>query len=139
MIVLLTSIVVFTGTNIFLHFMMRGSYLLLILVAVLAILAMISLGLAFASRFKSEELANGLMNLVTLPMILLSGVFFPLDDAPPALKVFSNALPLTQFVDGARKIMLEGAGITTIFPNLIYLMVMTAFFLLLSSFLFKWE
>ncbi|GAB1484224.1 hypothetical protein MASR2M78_30420 [Treponema sp.] len=75
-IVLLTAIFVFTATNLILHFRMLGSYFNLLIVASLAILAMISLGLVFASRIRSEELAGGLINLVTLPMMGLSGIFF---------------------------------------------------------------
>jgi hypothetical protein len=78
MIVLITSVVVFSGTNLFLRFVMKGSWLNLLLLTALSIMCMIALGLVFASRIKSEELASGLLNLVTFPMLILSGVFFSL-------------------------------------------------------------
>jgi ABC-2 type transport system permease protein len=111
MIVVITSVVVFTATNLVLNFMMLGSYLLLLAITMLAVFCMISLGLIFATRIKSEELASGLMNVVTLPMILISGVFFSLEGSPPIVRTISRVFPLTHFIDAARAIMLEGAGL----------------------------
>jgi ABC-2 type transport system permease protein len=138
-IVLLTSIVVFGGTNIFLHFVVNGSYLLLILITALAILCMISFGLIFASRLKSEELASGLMNLLTFPMIIFSGVFFSLEGTPQFMQTASRVFPLTHFIEASRAVMIDGAGFIQILPNLIVLAGMTILFLAVSSVLFKWE
>jgi ABC-type multidrug transport system permease subunit len=138
-IVLFTSIFVFAGTNIFLHFMMLGSYLNLLLLMIVASLCMISLGLVFASRIKNEELAGGLLNLITYPMLAFSGVFYSLEGSPPVLRTIGNIFPLTHFTNAARKIMLDGAGLAQIAPELLILGLMTAFFLLVASFLFKWE
>lgn len=139
LIVLVTMIVVYTGTNLLLGFTMLGSYFDLLLLASLSILAMIALGLVFASRFRSEELANGLMNLLTFPMMLLSGVFVPLDIMPGWLQGVSQALPLTHFTEGARKIMLDGGNLLTIAPDMLYLGLMTAGLMALAAWLFKWE
>ncbi|MBF9015006.1 MULTISPECIES: ABC transporter permease [unclassified Oceanispirochaeta] len=138
-IVLLTSIAVFGGTNIFLHFVVNGSYLLLILITALAILCMISFGLIFASRLKSEELASGLMNLLTFPMIIFSGVFFSLEGTPQFMQTASRVFPLTHFIEASRAVMIDGAGFMQILPNLIVLAGMTLLFLAVSSVLFKWE
>lgn len=138
-IVLLTSIFVFAGTNLFLHFMMRGSYLDLLLVTTLGILCMISIGLVFASRMRSEELAGGVLNLITFPMLALSGVFFSLEGSPQILRTISRGFPLTHFIEAARKIMLDGATLVQVAPNLLVLGGLTVAFLLLSAALFKWE
>ncbi|MBI9104542.1 MAG: ABC transporter permease [Spirochaetales bacterium] len=139
MIVLITSIVVFTGTNIFLKFVVNGSYLLLILITILAIFCMISFGLIFAARMKSEELASGLMNIITFPMIIFSGVFFSLEGTPQIMQTASKFFPLTHFIEAARAIMIDGAGMMDILPNILVLTGMTLAFLFISSILFKWE
>jgi ABC-type multidrug transport system permease subunit len=139
MIVLLTSIFVYMGTNLFLHFVMRGSYLDLLLLTTLGILCMISLGLVFASRMRSEEMAGGLLNLVTFPMLALSGVFFSLEGSPPILKKIALFFPLTHFTEASRKIMIDGAGLLAIAPHLLVLGGLTVVFLGLSAALFKWE
>ena len=104
-----------------------------------ATLRMISIGLVFASRMRSEELAGGVLNIITFPMLALSGVFFSLEGSPPILRTISKAFPLTHFTEAARKIMLDGAGIAQIMPNLLVLGGLTILFLVLSSVLFKWE
>jgi ABC-2 type transport system permease protein len=139
LIVLLTSILVFAGTNLFLHFVVNGSYFLLILITVLAILCMISFGLIFAARLKSEELASGLMNLITFPMIIFSGVFFSLEGTPKIMQTASRFFPLTHFIEASRAVMIDGAGIIQILPNLLILGGMTLAFLLTASFFFRWE
>ncbi|HAK44785.1 MAG TPA: ABC transporter permease [Spirochaeta sp.] len=138
-IVLITSVAVFTGTNLFLHFIVNGSYLLLLLITALAILCMISFGLIFAARLKSEELTSGLMNLLTFPMIIFSGVFFSLEGAPVFMQKASKVMPLTHFIEAARAVMIDGAGLIQIMPNILVLSGMTVGFLIIASMLFRWD
>lgn len=139
LIVVITSVVVFTATNLVLNFMMLGSYVLLLALTMLAVFCMISLGLIFATRIRSEELASGLMNVVTLPMILISGVFFSLEGSPPVVRTISRVFPLTHFIEGARSIMLDGAGLAEIAPNMLVLAGFTLVFLATASLVFRWE
>jgi len=111
----------------------------LLLLMTLASLCMISLGLVFASRIQNEELAGGLLNLVTFPMLAFSGVFYSLEGSPPILRTIGKIFPLTHFTTAARKIMLDGAGLAGIAPELMILGGMTALFLLVASLLFRWE
>jgi len=138
-IVVATSVFVYFGTNLFLRFRMEGSYALLLLVAVMSILCMISIALALSARLRSEELAAGLLNLVTLPMMAFSGVFFSLEGTPPILSRVARFLPLTRFTEATRAVMLEGAGFMAVLPDLAFLAVLTALFLGLAAALFKWE
>ncbi|HUX20066.1 MAG TPA: ABC transporter permease [Spirochaetia bacterium] len=138
-IVVVTSAIVYVGTDLFLHFMMKGSYLNLLLLTALATFCMITLGLVFAARLKSEELANGLMNLITLPMVIFSGVFFSLEGSPKILQKIAEIFPLTHFVNGARDIMLNGATFVQILPQYLILAGFSALFLVTASLLFRWE
>ena len=145
-IVLISVAVTFGGVNLIVRFLTRGSWLLvkgswfdLLLITSLGIVCMISLGLLFAARIKSEELAGGLMNLVTFPMMMLSGIFFSLDNTPQIVQQISRIIPLTHLVEGARAIMLEGANLLAILPNILYLGILSAVLLLVSALLFKWE
>jgi len=139
LIVILTSVAVFAGTNAILRFRMEGSWLLLLGIAALGIVSMEALGLVFAARFRSEELVSGLMNLVTLPMLALSGVFFSLEGSPAILRTVSRALPLTHVIQAARGVMLEGAGLVQTVPHLLFLAVFSAAALAAAAALFKWE
>jgi ABC-type multidrug transport system permease subunit len=138
-IIALMSGIVFMGTNLFLHFRMAGSWPLLILVNVLAILCMIALGLVFSSRIKSEEVAGGLMNLITWPMMIFSGVFFSLEGTPAAMRAASRIFPITYYIEASRAIMLDGAGLAAVGLDLAVLAGMTVVFLAAAAALFKWE
>ena len=138
-IMLIVSILVYTICNLFIGFMMEGSHLLLLLIAVVGNLAIISISLLMACRTASEELANGLLNLISFPMLLLSELWFSLDDAPQWLQDLSQLLPLTHLVKAARKVMLEGAGFNDITPQLLILALMTIVFVTLAGVLFRWH
>lgn len=139
LIVLVTSVAVFSALHGFLGFLIRGSVFDLLLLVSLGITCMIALGLLFASRFKSEELAGGLLNLITTPMVLASGVFFSLEGTPEILQTLAQTLPLTHLVQGARAVMLDGAGLAEIWPHLLYLGTVSLGALGLGAWLFKWE
>ncbi len=139
LIMLMVSIMVYLVSDWFLNFLMLGSYWLLLLIAVLGNICILSLGLIVASRLANEELANGLLNFLTFPMLLLSEVWFSLDGAPHWMSVVAEALPLTHIVQAARSVMLDGAGINEVGYHLLVLGAMTAVFLLLAAKLFRWR
>ncbi len=133
------TIVVYAGCNYFVHFQMRGSYGNLFLVSLAGSICLISVGLLVAARLSNEELAGGILNLITWPMMLLSGVWFSLEGTNQIIRRIAQFLPLTHVVDSARAIMTEGAGLADIAPHLLVLAFMTALFLAVGSFIFKWE
>jgi ABC-type multidrug transport system permease subunit len=138
-IVLFMTSVVYIGCNLFFDFYMLGSYFDLFVIAALGAFSLITLGLLVASRSKSEELIGGLLNLTSWPMMLLSGVWFSLEGAPNAVKVFADFLPLTHLVAGARKIITEGATLADISYHVSILVVMSSIFLLVGAYLFSWN
>ena len=139
LVMIVISVIIYAGCDLFLDFLMRGSYLDLIVVSLLGIVAMIAFALIIASRTASEELANGLLNLATFPMLLLSEVWFSLDNAPHWLKVISQCLPLTHAVQAARAIMLNGAGLGSLMYHVWVLLAMSIVFLAAASLLFRWN
>jgi ABC-2 type transport system permease protein len=92
----------------------RGSLGALATVTVLGALCFAGLGLLVVSRAKTLEAASGLMNLVMVPMWLLSGVFFSSERFPNAVQPLIRALPLTAVNDALRAIMLEGRSLATL-------------------------
>jgi ABC-type multidrug transport system permease subunit len=84
-------------------------------VCVLSSLSFSALGLLIASRAKTMEAASGLMNLVMLPMWILSGVFFSASRFPNVIQPVIRALPLTAAIDALRGNMLQGISL----PHLI--------------------
>ncbi len=112
------SSLLYGALALFVPFRNEGSVLLLLLIAIAGALSMIALGFLLAARFRSEELANGVINLASWPMMLLSGVWFSLEGAPAWLRVAAEALPLTQMLNAARAVMLDGAGFVDVLPQI---------------------
>ena len=131
--------IIYIGCNLMFGFVMQGSYLDLIVVGLVGAFSMISMGLIISSRTASEELANGLLNLLSFPMMLISEVWFSLDDAPRWLHVISECLPLTHMVKAAREIMLNGTPLADLGYHIWVLVIMCVVFLALASILFRWN
>lgn len=129
----------YAALALFVPFRNEGSVLLLLVVAMLGALAMISFGFMMAARFASEELASGAINLASWPMMLLSGVWFSLEGSPGWLQAAAKALPLTQMLDAARAVMLDGAGLAQVLPQLGWLLAMTLLFLGIAAAGFRWR
>lgn len=138
LIMLITSLV-FLGTHLVLDFYMLGSFIDLFIVTTLGAISMISLGLLVASRVTSEELAGGLLNMLSWPMMVLSGVWFSMEGTPAALQALARVFPLTHMLDGARAIMLDGKDLLEIWPAVLTLTGMTVLFLALGASAFRWR
>jgi ABC-2 type transport system permease protein len=89
----------------------RGSLWQLAFLCVLTSMAFSALGLLISSRARTMEAASGLMNLVMLPMWILSGVFFSASRFPAVIQPFVRALPLTAANEALRANMLQGTGL----------------------------
>jgi ABC-2 type transport system permease protein len=138
-VVLTASVVVYIGADLLLDFLMRGSYLALLLVYVAGALCFISLGLLVAARLRTEELADGVLNLMSWPMLLLSGVWFSMEGTNPAAQMISRIFPLTHLVDAARRVMVEGAGVMQVLPEVLILGGTSLVLLALAARLFRWD
>ena len=131
--------VVYQGSDLFLHFQRLGSLFDLYLIFALGSACLVSLGLLVAARVTSEELAGGVLNMLSWPMMFLSGVWFSLEGAPKALRLFADMMPLTHLIDAARAVMTEGATLSQVAPHLYVLSAMTALFLVVGAWTFRWD
>jgi ABC-type multidrug transport system permease subunit len=139
LIVLTVMSMVYIGCNLFLDFYMIGSYLSLLAIAALGAMAMISLALVIASRSESEELTGGMLNLITWPMMILSGVWFSLEGTPDFVKTIAQFLPLTHMLDAARAIMSNGDTLWDLKYNVLSLIAMIGVFTTMAAYLFRWD
>jgi len=117
----------------------RGPLWQLAFLCVLTSLAFSSLGLLVASRAKTMEAASGLMNLVMLPMWILSGVFFSATRFPAVIQPFVRALPLTAAIDSIRSNMLQGVTLShmTLPVSILLVWLIIPFFIALK--IFRWR
>jgi ABC-type multidrug transport system permease subunit len=93
---------------------LRGSIVTLAFVSVLGAMTFAGMGLLVASRVKTVEGVSGLMNIVMMPLWILSGIFFSTSRFPDAMQPVVQALPLTALNDALREVMLDGASLFSI-------------------------
>jgi ABC-type multidrug transport system permease subunit len=136
---MLVTMFLYIGIAAIIRFHSLGNPFLLILLLAMGSLSMIALGLTIAARFASDELVNGLLNLLTWPMMLLSGVWFSLEGSPEWVQWVAKIFPLTHVLDAARAVMLDGAGFSAIAPDLLYLAITAAAFLAFGAWSFRWR
>ena len=100
---------------------------------------MISLSLVCAARIDSLEFMNGLLNIISWPMMMLSGLWFSLDEAPAIVQQISLLMPLTHLVNAARTIMLDGGGIMAVASELLVLSLMSVVLMAIAARVFRWQ
>jgi ABC-2 type transport system permease protein len=137
--ILFVTAILYVGIGAIIGFHNAGSTLLLLLLALIGALSMIALGVTIAARFASEELVGGLLNLLTWPMMLLSGIWFSLEGSPRWVQWVAHVFPLTHVLDAARAVMLDGAGLAQIAPHLLFLAATALAFLAFGAWSFRWR
>ena len=117
----------------------RGSLATLGGVAILGAFSFAGLGLLVASRARTIEGVSGLMNLVMLPMWILSGTFFSYSRFPDAMIPFVKALPLTALNDALRAVMIDGAALATLSAPLAIVIGWGAVSFVIALRIFRWR
>lgn len=133
------NVVIFIGMDWFVDFRMYGSYFDLFLVFTLGCINLICCGLVVAARISSEEVANGILNLFSWPMMFMSGIWFSLEGAHPWMQKFALLLPLTHVTDAAREVMIDGASLVAVSDHLLVLAISSVILLFIGARIFKWE
>lgn len=139
MIITLLSLVmmVVVGLLVF-HFNMRGDWVTFGLFAIISSLLTIGFGLLIGSWANNENQSAPLGNLVSFPMMLLSGAFFPMYLFPEWLQQIAVFIPLTPVIEGFRRIMTEHASLVTLAPQLGMMIAWIAIVYVLAVRLFRW-
>jgi ABC-type polysaccharide/polyol phosphate export permease len=117
----------------------RGNLGALALLALLGALSFGGLGLLVASRARTIEGVSGIMNLVMMPMWVLSGVFFASSNFPDVMQPLIQALPLTALNDALRGVINEGASLAALRGEVAILIAWGVLPFALALRLFRWQ
>jgi ABC-2 type transport system permease protein len=98
-----------------------GNVVWIFVLATVANLIFLNIGFAIAGRVANPDAAQGVASAVALPMMFLSGVFFPTDTLPSVLQSVVRFLPLTPLIEALRTVSVEGLSITQTGPQLVLL------------------
>ena len=121
------------------HLQIVGNFAELAAFLVFGIILILGIGLAIGGWAKNERQAAPLSNIVTFPMMFLSGTFFPRFLMPEWLQNVSGFLPLTPVIDGIRYIVTEGYHLSQLMPQLGMMAVWTVVIYVIAFRVFRWE
>ena len=111
----------------------------MLLFSLFGLLIFMGTGFIISSLLSDEESLSPVANTITLPQILLCGLFFPIENYPVWLQSFCKILPLTILVDGLRKIAFEGTHIAQMPIQLLGLFCWTIIIGIITVKVFRWE
>ena len=115
----------------------NGSFLLLISLSILFLFTALAIGLLISTKAQYQMQALQLAWLIMLPSVLLSGFMFPRDSMPIVMQIVGYLVPATHFMEIIRGIVLRGATLVDLLPEVITLAVMGIVLLVLSAFRFR--
>jgi ABC-type multidrug transport system permease subunit len=118
---------------------LRGHLLTFGVVTLVGAMSYAGIGMLAVARVKSIEGASGMINLATVPVWLFSGVFFSYERFPAAVQPLLRALPLTPLNDALRDIMLDGASLASVLPDLAIVLAWGVVSFAAAIRLFRWE
>lgn len=118
---------------------MRGDYLSLTAVVLLGVSLLFGIGLAVGGWAKNENQAAPIAQLVTFPMMFLSGVFFPVFLMPEFLQSITKFIPLTPIIDSIRFVITEGKTLFDLGPQLLIIGIWMIVIYFIAFKVFRWE
>lgn len=136
---LLSIAILFAFSLVVFNLNMVGSYIDFVLFIILSIVTIYGIGLALGGWAKNERQAAPLANLITFPMIFLSGTFFPRFLMPEWLQTVSYYLPLTPINEGIRLIVTEGKGLLDLLPQIGLISLWAVVIYIVAFRIFRWE
>jgi len=135
----LQTVILIAVAVLFFDVRLAGNPLAVLMLALIGGGVFISMGFAISGWAKTEEVAAPIANVIALPMMFLSGVFFPREAMPQALQAITDFLPLTYLAEAMRNVIIDGASLWSQWGNLAGLAVWLAFSFLVAVLLFRWE
>ncbi len=115
----------------------KGSLLLLLSLSILFVFTALAIGLLISTKAQSQMQALQLAWLIMLPSVLLSGFMFPRESMPVVMRFIGYLVPATHFMEIIRGIVLRGATLVDLLPEVLTLMFMGLVLLVLSAFRFR--
>ena len=136
--VIQTAIIILVGWAFF-DVQMLGNWLALGGFVILGALTFVSLGYVIASFVRTEEGAIPIVNVIFMPMMFLSGIFFPVEIMPGFMKPIVMAMPLTYLGDALRQITVEATPLYSMLTDTLVLVGWMVVCVTVSIRFFRWE
>ena len=139
---LLSVIILITIGHFFLGFTLVNGWFTfanMLIISILMLFLLMGIGLIFSSVVKTDSTIPLIINIFSLPQILLAGTFFPIDVFPKWLQHLCQLMPLTHFNAAMRKIAFEGASLLDCWVQIGALALWMVLVYAVAVKIFKWE
>jgi ABC-2 type transport system permease protein len=133
-----TAVFLAVGFALF-HFHVAGSWALLLALIVFGVLTFVALGAVLASVAKTQESGTPMVQLVNLPMMFLSGLFFPPEVIPGYLRPLQEVLPATHLADALRSVTVAAPAVYSMPVNFAVMAAWGVVCLMVAARFFRWE
>jgi len=117
----------------------QGNLLALLMIVLAGNIAFAGIAVFISSRTARTEIGNGLINIIVMPMMVLSGIFFSYHNFPDWAVPVIRKFPLTMLADGIRSVFIEGAGFDEMTLPFFYLLSIGISFFAVGLKMFKWH
>ena len=117
----------------------QGSIPALLTLFVAGNIAFSGIAILLSCNTAKTEIGNGLINAISMPMMVLSGIFFSYHNFPEWSIPVIQKFPLTMFADGIRSIVIEGAGLAGVMVPILILSFTGAIFFAIGMKFFRWH
>jgi len=134
-------VIILIGHFVFNFTLVNGLWTILtmLILTTYGLLIFFGFGLFVSTLAKDENALPSIANLITLPQLILSGSFFPIDIFPAFLQPIARIMPLTFLNDAMRAVSFEGATLVQVFPQILGLTIWGVIIYLIVLRTFKWE
>jgi ABC-2 type transport system permease protein len=133
------QVAILIGVGLWFGLQMFGDYLTLAVIVLIGSVIFLAIGFSIAGWAKNEDQAAPVANLISLPMMFLSGVFFPRDAMPEFLRWVTQFMPLTYVNDALRGVVNNGDNLLALGPQLLGMAVWAVITFVVAVRLFRWE
>jgi ABC-2 type transport system permease protein len=120
-ITIIEALLLLSFAFVYFHISIQGSLPALILIFLAGNIAFSGIAILISSRTANSRIGTGLINVITMPMTVLSGIFFSYHNFPDFAVPIIQKFPLTMMADSIRSVFIEGAGIAQVSLNALIL------------------
>ncbi len=133
-----STVLLITGRLVY-HVQIDGNILLMYGVIILGLMMFLAMGYIIASLAKNEEVVEPLVQVFSMPMMFLSGVFFPIDLMPKFIQPVIKILPLSYLNNALRAVINNNQSLYAIRMDITVMAIWLVVSLVVAVRLFKWE
>jgi len=135
--VIIISILIYLGVGILMGLSIIGNFGLAFLILFIMGICCMGIGMIVGTLAKSEDQASGAPWVFIVPLVMISGAWWPVEQMPAVIKSIAEALPFLHAMDACRDVVTRGAGFTSILPDLYWLIGWTIALFTIGIVLFR--